>query len=114
MTDPDQREVLAGLADLARRVEERRISEGLSYRDLGKLTGVPFSTLARVARAEGNFSRESERKLRIWMGEPATHITPVDLQRQAEELGRAAARAFQSELQDMLAAAIAASREAGE
>ncbi len=85
--------------NLNQRVEAKRKAEGLSFRKLGKQTGVAFSLLAKAAlNPEHEFSLENRRKLRLWLGDDVSRIIPAATALRAEELGRMMARACQDEI----------------
>ena len=100
-TDPESIE-----RGLLHRVTDERTRQGLSLRSLGKVSGVSFSTLARVERGEGSFDAESERKLRIWLGEDVSHVLSADQRGVAEEIGRSIARACSDEIMAIVRAAL--------
>jgi len=91
---------------LATIVAHERTRQGLSLRALGKASGVAFSTLARVERGEGAYDQESERKLRLWLGEDVSTIVSAEEQEKAEELGRIMARACADEIMNIVRAAL--------
>jgi transcriptional regulator with XRE-family HTH domain len=82
---------------LRNRVEAERNSRGLSLRKLGLETGISFSTLARTRNGLGEYSPETARRLRIWLDGDGGETIALNIQRQAEDLGRLAARAFAQE-----------------
>ena len=96
------------LDPLAERAELKRLSEGLSYRQMGEATGVAFSTIARVLGGTGCFNRESARKIGKWLGDDVSEIVPAEDREFAEELGRVCARAFQAEIMSIIAASLKA------
>lgn len=51
----------------AQQMKARRIQEGLSLRDLEKLTGVSFSTLARVERDKGTCTKAVRQAIAAWV-----------------------------------------------
>lgn len=89
-------------ARLSDRVLAKRLAERLSHRQLSRLVGVSFSTLARVERGDGEYGEESERRLREWLGDDVSHLTPHHLRAKAEELGRIMARACAAEIMQII------------
>lgn len=87
---------------LVGRVKAERQRQGLSLRALGSISGVSFSTLARVERGEGQFDEESERRLRIWLGDDVGHLISADDRTRAEELGVVMARSCAMEIQRLV------------
>ena len=94
--------------ELAKRLKLRQDELGVSTRDIGAEVGVSHSTISRVMRGEGDFSRESERLLRQWLGDDVSDVLPQDMIDEAHELGRVIARSFASELKAMIDEIIAA------
>lgn len=91
---------------LPQRVDRKRTADGISLRQLAKITGVSFSTLARVDRGEGNYSPETARRLRQWLGDDVSQIVTDEQRAKAEELGRLMARACAAEILNIIAETI--------
>src|SRR5882724_1671883 len=56
---------------LVRAVKRKREAEGLSIRALSVVTGISFSTLARIERGEGQPDNNSKIRLLEWLGPQA-------------------------------------------
>ena len=81
---------------LQERVLRQRKSEGISLRRLGDIIGVAHSALARVDRGEGQYSTETARLLRSWLGDDVS--TGEGEAERAEKVGRAIARGATDEI----------------
>jgi transcriptional regulator with XRE-family HTH domain len=63
-------------------VTGKRVATGLSYRGLAKLTGISFSTLARLERCGSEPDEQTCQRLKAWLREetieqPSRHtVTP--------------------------------------
>ena len=99
MTDDPKGLVAVELVD---RVKLERQRQRLSHRRLGSITGISFSTLARVERGEGSYDTETERRLRAWLGEDVGHLVSAAEQAKAQELGMLIARSCSSEIQSLV------------
>lgn len=55
------------LCPLIYRMHRDRVKQGLSLRQLAKITGCSFSTLARLERGEGEPDPHTEERLRRWI-----------------------------------------------
>jgi len=87
-----------GRSELVRRVYDERMRVGLSHRDLSKLTGVSFSTLARVERGDGEYSDETSEKLEAWLDGREWEPGPLD---ETKKIATAAAVAIYDQIMAM-------------
>lgn len=55
------------MPSLGQRLKQRRIEEGLSLRDLEKIVGVSFSSLARIERGVGTCIPDSAKRINQWL-----------------------------------------------
>lgn len=55
------------MKNLDKKLKDARLRDGLSLRDLEKLVGVSFSTLARIERGVGSCTPDTLSRLTLWL-----------------------------------------------
>jgi transcriptional regulator with XRE-family HTH domain len=66
---------------IVNKMREKRLSEGLSFRDLSLRLGISFSSLARIERGQGTPSPVSYALIMRWLELPYGESLDEDIQR---------------------------------